>query len=183
MAILKNNILVGVALLILAVIYWLGADAIPKSILGGGIGADALPKLLGIALGILSLVLVLQSLLASRVSGAGEDAAEAKSFDYRTHLRAFGMLCIGIGYVLLVETVGYIPAIAYLLGAVALFVGGASWRRILVFAVIGAIFFWTLFVLVLDIRQPKGFWPDLWKQIQAPQSQAAAPVAVSHPAA
>jgi putative tricarboxylic transport membrane protein len=179
-AIAKKDILVGVALIILAVIYWLGADALPKSILGGGIGADALPKLLGIALGILSLALVLQTIFAGRAGSDG--AVKDQPFDYRTHLRALGLLCIGIGYVVLVETIGYIPAIAYLLGAVALYVGGASRRMVVAFAVIGALFFWTLFVGILDIRQPKGFWPELWKQIQAPQSQAAAPDAVSHTA-
>lgn len=183
MAIAKKDVLLGVTLIVLAVIYWLGADALPRSILGGGIGADALPKMLGIALGILSFILLLQSVFARPVAADGEDAPQEHAFDHRTHLRACGMLCIGIGYVLLVETIGYIPAIAYLLGAVALFVGGASWRRIIVFAVLGAIFFWTLFVVVLDIRQPKGFWPELWKQVQASQSQATLRLPVSPPAA
>lgn len=175
MAIAKNDAYAGIALVILAVAYWIGADAIKQSVLGGSIGADALPKMLGITLGLLSLILILQTLLRARAAapvveeGAAEEGARAEPFSIRPHLRAAGLLLIGIGYVVLVETIGYIPAIAYLLGAVVLYVGGASRRTTLLFAVIGALFFWTFFVYVLDIRQPKGIWPDLWKAVHTSQ--------------
>jgi hypothetical protein len=80
-------------------------------------------------------------------------------------------LLIGIGYAALVETIGYLPAIAYLLAAVVLFVGGASRRIVLLFAVLGAIFFWAFFVEVLGIRQPKGFWPVLWHKVVSIEHQ------------
>jgi len=48
---------------------------------------------------------------------------------------------------------------------VVLFVGGAPRRTIVLFAVLGAIFFWVFFVEVLGIRQPKGFWPVLWHKV------------------
>lgn len=168
MAVSKKDAYAGIALIILAIAYWLGADAIKQSVLGGSIGADALPKMLGIALGILSLILILQTLLGAR-RAAATDAEPVEPVSLRPHLKALGMLLIGIGYVVLVETVGYIPGIAYLLGAVVLFVGGASRRTTIIFAVVGALFFWAFFVHVLDIRQPRGIWPDLWKALQTSQ--------------
>jgi putative tricarboxylic transport membrane protein len=168
-AISKKDAYAGVALIILAIAYWLGADGIKQSVLGGTIGADALPKMLGIALGLLSLILILQTLLGARKAKAEADDEPQEPFSIRPHLRAAGMLLIGVGYVVLVEILGYIPGIAYLLGGVVLFVGGASRRTTILFAVIGALLFWAFFVYVLDIRQPKGIWPDLWKAVQTSQ--------------
>ncbi|MBI2255518.1 MAG: tripartite tricarboxylate transporter TctB family protein [Proteobacteria bacterium] len=172
MTVAKNDLMVGVVLIALAILYWLGADHIPNSILEGSIGADALPKMLGVALGILSLVLVLESFLAARAASAEGSHESPREGGWRTHRYALGMLCIGIGYVALVESIGYICAIAYLLAAVTLLAGGASRKVVIGFAVIGAIFFWALFVYVLEIRQPKGFWPDLWMSFRSTPAQS-----------
>ncbi|WP_374653591.1 tripartite tricarboxylate transporter TctB family protein [Dongia sp.] len=184
MTVAKNDLVVGVVLIALAVVYWLGADTIPKSLLEGGIGADALPKMLGVALGILSLLLVLQSALGPRSKAGDGTEKAAPRHGIGGHKYALGMLCIGVGYVALVETIGYALGIAYLLAAVVLLVGGASRRIVIAFAVIGAVLFWAFFVGVLEIRQPKGFWPDLWNSMQAAPSQAQSALTLSsaHPA-
>ncbi len=172
MTVAKNDLIVGVVLIALAILYWLGADHIPKSILEGGIGADALPKMLGIALGALSLILVLQSAFAARAAKAdGSDDAVRKG-GWLSHKYALGMLCIGIGYVVLVEFVGYVCAIAYLLAAVTLLAGGASRKVLIAFSLLGAVFFWAFFVYALEIRQPKGIWPDLWKSLHSTTVQS-----------
>ncbi len=173
MRLLHKDAIAGMALVILAIVYWIGAGNIPKSLLEGGVGAGALPKLLGVLLLVLSVILVLQTILAARRRKDAGAEAPAEDVDSdgpqpskaRRHLKALGFLLISIGYVVLVEFVGYAPAIAYLLGALVWFSGGASRRPIAPFAVIGAVFFWLLFVEALGIRQPKGFWPDLWKQV------------------
>lgn len=180
MVLFRKDIAAGIAFIILAVAYWLGADNIPKSLLEGGVGAEALPKMLGVLLFILAAILVLQSVLAGRKKAAtgaeadadaeesGDDESEApREKGFMRHKRAVGLLLIGVGYVLLVETIGYVPAIAYLLGAILWFAGGASRRAILLFSVLGAVFFWLLFVETLGIRQPQGFWPKLWHQISS----------------
>lgn len=171
MTVAKNDLIVGVVLIVLAILYWFGADHIPKSILEGGIGADALPKMLGITLGLLSLILVLQSTLAARAAKASGAEDTSRKSGWLTHKYALGMLCIGIGYVVLVEFVGYVCAIAYLLAAVTLLAGGASRKILISFSVLGAIFFWALFVYALEIRQPKGIWPDLWKSLYSTSAQ------------
>lgn len=171
MRLLHKDAIAGTAMVVLAVAYWIGADGIPKSLLEGGVGAGALPKLLGVLLVVLSVILVLQSIVAGRRAKRAEEEAESEVVDdgqpsttYR-RLKALGFLLICIGYIVIVEFVGYAPAIAYLLAAIVWFAGGASRRYLALFAIVGAVFFWVLFVEVLGIRQPKGFWPDLWKQI------------------
>lgn len=186
MTLVNKDIAAGIVLVILAVAYWLGADSIPKSLLEGGVGAEALPKMLGILLLILSAVLVLQTILARRqkaeAMAAEDDAAEDDEpavSNYIKHTRALGLLLIGVGYIILVETVGYIIGIAYLLAAVTLFAGGASRRTVILFAVLGAVFFWVLFVEILGIHQPQGFWPKLWHQVTQAQSISPAHSAIS----
>jgi hypothetical protein len=181
----RNDLIVGVVLIALAFLYWFGADHIPKSILEGGIGADALPKMLGVTLGVLSLILVIQSALTARAAKDDVTQTSASKPIWYVHRYALGMLWIGIGYVVLVEFVGYVCAIVYLLGAVTLLAGGASRKAVVAFAVLGAIFFWALFVYALEIRQPKGFWPEIWKSLHSatadaqPQSGSTSPHSAS----
>jgi putative tricarboxylic transport membrane protein len=182
---IHKDIIAGIAFAILAVAYWFGAGKIPKSILEGGVGAEALPKVLGVVLLVLAAILVLQSVLANRGKKVAaddegdedEESGASKLYGFQRHKRALALLLIGIGYILIVEVVGYAPAIAYLLAAVTWFAGGASRRTIILFAVLGAVFFWLLFVETLGIRQPQGFWPKLWHQISshAENSEAAKP--------
>lgn len=181
MRLVHKDIAAGIAFIILAVAYWLGADNIPKSLLEGGVGAEALPKMLGVMLLVLAAILVLQTALAGRrlkgsaeaPDGDDEEEGPPQSKFYR-HKRAAGILLIGIGYIFIVEFVGYALAIAYLLGAVLWYAGGASRRTVTIFAVIGAVFFWLLFVETLGIRQPQGFWPKLWHQISHAETTSAA---------
>ena len=122
--------------------------------------------------------MILQSVLAARrqkpVEEEADDTDGAQPSKTQRHLKALGFLLIGVGYIVLVEFIGYAPAIAYLLAAIVWFVGGATRRGLALFAIIGAVFFWLLFVEVLGIHQPKGFWPDLWKQISHSEAAVSA---------
>lgn len=78
----KATLAVSAALFVLAVAYWLAADAIPASRLAGQVGADGLPKLLGLALGVLSLLLAGQTLFEMRraaAAGGGMTRTRAKT--------------------------------------------------------------------------------------------------------
>ena len=76
--------------------------------------------------------------------------------------RVVGMLGIGVGYIVVVPWLGYVPSLAGLIVATTYCQGGAANRRGAVVAVSGAVFFWLLFVVLLRIPQPQGFWPSLW---------------------
>lgn len=164
---MRRDVIIAIGFIGLAALYWIGAGNISESILGGGVGSDALPKLLAATLAALCGILILQSLAKRRqpATAAEEPSDEERREQRRLHVRAAGMLVIGAGYVVLVETIGYMPAIALLLAAVVLYVGGASRRQVALFAVIGGVFFWAFFVWFLGIREPAGPWLELWRSM------------------
>ncbi|WP_134494523.1 tripartite tricarboxylate transporter TctB family protein [Microvirga pakistanensis] len=159
---MRGNLIVGLLLLIFSVVFWLGADAIPKSRLSGSVGADGLPKMLAIALGVLSAGLIAQTLLMMRtVSAAASVSREKKREELSLYLRGFGMVAIGAAYLALVSYLGYMLTIALLLLTVAIYNGKRPTVGALLFAVVGSVFFYLLFVQVLEVPLPAGFWPRL----------------------
>jgi putative tricarboxylic transport membrane protein len=164
----KDLIGAGLALA-LAGAYWIGATHIHKSsLIGKGVGADALPRGLGIALAILAVILIVQNVVQRRKGPLPEDApaspeelAEAR----RKHLRALGMFLIGVAFLLVVGFVGYIPAIFAMICVTAVYNGRPmSWRIAAVAAVLTAALY-TIFDLILHIPMPDGIWPEVWRTI------------------
>ena len=165
----RRDLIGAILALVLAGAYGYGASQIHKSsLIGKGVGADALPKGLAITLAILSLVLVLQILWERRKGLLPKDApakpaelAEAR----HKHLRAFGMFLIGLVFLLVVGYVGYIPAIFALFCVVVVYNGRPmSWRIAAIGAVLTAVFY-ALFDLILHIPMPSGIWPQVWRMI------------------
>jgi heme exporter protein D len=124
-----------------------------------------MPMAYGIGLGVLSILLIAQSLLARRQAVAAAPdprAREAAQKELHAALRGAGMLAIGIAYVILLPLIGYIPSLALLIGATAWYQERARPRWLVPTAIIGAGVFWVIFVEVLQIAQPAGFWPSLF---------------------
>lgn len=159
---------IGLAMLAVAALYWLGADRIRVSALDGPVGAAGLPKALAYALAVLAVILIARS-LALKWAEAGEPAApstpEARAASTRRHLRAIGMLALGIVYLLIVPYAGYVLSIMILMAAVAFYNGAAPSPRLAVTVVVGAVVFYLLFVRFLGIPLPAGLWPDLSRAI------------------
>lgn len=159
---MRGNLITGTILLIFSVVFWFGADAIPKSRLGGSVGADGLPKMLAIALGVLSAGLIIQTLLMMRAAVAAASVSrERRAEELSLYLRGFGMIAIGAGYLVLVPYLGYMLTIALLLLTVAIYNGKRPSRGLFVFVALGCVVFYALFVRVLDVPLPAGFWPRL----------------------
>ena len=159
---MRGNLITGTLLLTFSVVFWFGADGIPKSSLSGSVGADGLPKMLAIALGVLSAALIAQTLLMMRTApAAARVSRETKHAQLSLYLRGFGMIVIGIGYLLLVPYLGYVLTIALLLLTVAVYNGKRPSAGLLLFAALGSVVFYLLFVQVLDVPLPAGFWPQL----------------------
>lgn len=164
----KDLIGAGIALA-LAGAYWIGATHIPKSsLIGKGVGADALPRGLAVTLAVLAVILIAQNLIQRRRGPLREDApaspeklAEAR----HKHLRAVGMFVIGLAFLLIVGYVGYIPAIFAMICVTVVYSGRPmSWRIAGVAAVLTAVYY-VLFDLVLHIPMPSGIWPQVWRAI------------------
>jgi hypothetical protein len=152
---------VGLGLLALAGLYWLGADQIKASRLEGIVGAHAVPNGLAVSLAILSVRLIMQGVWRARRAPAAESAADAQGTD--GHRRAAGMLLIGMAYLLVVGTIGYLPAIALLLLTTARYVGRPWSAQLLLIALGGAVVYYLIFVRLLDIPLPPGIWPGVWR--------------------
>jgi putative tricarboxylic transport membrane protein len=154
---------VAVGLIGIAGLYWLGADQIKVSRLEGIIGAQAVPKGLAVCLAILSALLLAQDLWrARRAAGPVGVEADEVSGPY-AHLRALGMLLIGIGYLALVGTLGYVPAVALLVIATALYLGQGLSARLVVLALGLALLYYGIFVRLLGIPLPPGIWSGVWR--------------------
>jgi putative tricarboxylic transport membrane protein len=153
---------VGLGLLALAGLYWLGADQIKVSRLEGIVGAQVVPKGLAVSLAILSVLLVAQDGWRARRAGlAAEPASGAGGMD--AHLRAIGILVIGMAYLLAVGTIGYLPAIALLVLATARYLGRPWSAELFLVAIAGALLYYAIFVRLLGIPLPPGIWPGVWR--------------------
>jgi hypothetical protein len=158
-----RDAIVGLGLIVVAGLYWLGADQIRVSKLEGIVGAQAVPKGLAVSLAVLSVLLIAQTLVwRRRAAGSLEEAEIVGS---RAHLRAAGMLLIGIGYLAVVATIGYMPALVLLVIATALYLGQGLSARLVLVAVGLAVLYYLIFVRLLGIPLPPGVWPDLWRTV------------------
>jgi putative tricarboxylic transport membrane protein len=156
---------VAVGLIVLAGLYWLGADQIRVSRLEGLVGAQAVPKGLAISLAILSALMLAQDLWRTRRAGGAAGREQGEVSGLHAHLRAAGMLLIGVGYLALVGTIGYVPAIALLVVATALYLGQSWSARLAALALGLALLYYLLFVRLLGIPLPPGIWPGVWRAL------------------
>lgn len=151
---------IGVLMLIAAVVYWFEANKIHISPLDGPVGASGLPKSLAYVLAGLSTVLIFKGISATRNKALHDvmEPIEVRSFSewIKPHLRAIGMLAIGVGYLLLLPLFGYTVTIGMLLLAVSLYNGAGFTVRTMLVAVLGAVFCQLLFVYFLGIPLPGG---------------------------
>ncbi len=151
---------IGVLMLIAAVVYWLEANKIRISPLDGLVGAAGLPKSLAYVLAGLSLILILRGISETKIrlrsNVAKTDESRSIGNWVKPHLRAVGMLAIGVIYLLLLPRLGYTIAVATLLFAVSVYNGAKINLRTILVAVIGAAFCQLLFVQFLGIALPTG---------------------------
>lgn len=164
MGFVRKDTWIGLFMLAVAAIYWNEATKIRISPLDGPIGASGLPKTLAYTLGALAIVLIARDLLGvylARRSAIAATDPEPRKGSLRAHMRAAGMLALGIGYLLVVPYLGYVISIGLLVGAVSLYIGAPLSLRTLLVAVIGAGFFYLLFVQFLGIPLTPGMLYDL----------------------
>lgn len=159
-----QDVAIGAVMLCVAALFWWEADKIRISPLDGPVGAAGLPKTLAWALGVLAVILIVRSLALAALARRNMVAVDTPrvSIDWRPHMRAIGMLAIGVGYLLIVDHVGYVVAVALLLLVVSLYIGARASLRTFLFAGLGAVFFYFLFVMFLGIPLPAGLVENLF---------------------
>lgn len=158
--------IIGTAIaLFLIVTYYVASEKIPKSsLIGNGVGADALPKGLSFVAGTLCLILLVQTfwpLLSGRYEHVDKPTPEKARASKIKHIRAAGMLMIGIVYLLVFSSVGWPISIFALLVVTALYCGRPFTIKLLGFAFIVTTSLLLLFVVILGIPMPLGILEPL----------------------
>lgn len=145
---MRRDLVCAVAGFALAGAYYAAADALPTSLLADAVGAGGIPKLLAVALALLSLLLGARSLLA----GAGGESAGGP------HLRALGVAGLGFVYVAAAPYLGYPLALALLVAAATLYYGERPGPAVLLYAIGCAAALWLVFAKLLGVAMPTGAW-------------------------
>lgn len=151
---MNKDVLSGAILLALGAAYYWATLQIPGSSLSDDVGAQGLPTILAILLVTVAALIIGRGIIIARrplaVAAMRDDDDEP---DARPQ-RALGLIGISFGYVLLAPFLGYGPALALLIAAVATYEGvRPSWRLAAV-AAGGAVVFWIIFVQLLGVEQP-----------------------------
>lgn len=160
---LTRDFVGGVASIAIGAVYLIFAYQLRSSALDDSMGPGGLPRLYGWLLIGLGAVLTIQALLSSRLQAAGDAPEEEREWEGqgRKVVLAAGLLAIGVGYIFVIETLGYLLSVAVLLAATALYLGAGHKGRVLAVAVLGAVFLWVMFVIVLGVRMPSGLLASL----------------------
>jgi hypothetical protein len=156
---MSRDFVLGCITLALSGGYYLMAASLPQSLLDDAIGPQGLPKAYAYVLAALSVI----QMARSRPRRSTVAAATGPPRGDQSHpWRPVGILLIGVAYLAIVPWLGYTLSLAGLIfGTIRYQRGEGIWRAGVV-ATTGAIFLWLLFVRVLGIPQPPGFWPSLF---------------------
>lgn len=172
---IPTDVWIGLLAIAGAGLYWRHADRIPISPLDGQVNAAMLPKTFAVLMIALSILMVVRAVLIEAVtvraarrlmqqSGqTGQRAAGVgKRYTLNTHLRAGGMLLIGLIFLLILPYLGYVLSVMLLIGSVSVFMGAKADLKTVGVAVGAAVVLYGIFVFVLSIPLPSGFWPQLF---------------------
>ena len=125
---------IAVGLIGIAGLYWLGADQIRVSRLEGIVGAQAVPKGLAVCLAILSALLIAQDLWRGR-RAAGSHGRNRRGERLLRSPARLGHAADRRRLPRSGRTIGYVPAVALLVVATALYLGQSWSARLAVLAV------------------------------------------------
>ncbi|NVP55399.1 tripartite tricarboxylate transporter TctB family protein [Mycoplana rhizolycopersici] len=160
---LTRDFVGGVASIAIGTVYLYFAYQLRISALDDSMGPGGLPRVYGWLLVGLGAVLTIQAIVSRRMAMASDATGGRDEWDGqgRKILHAAGLLAIGTGYVLVIETLGYLLSVAVLLLVTTLYLGAGNKGRALAVAVLGAVFLWVMFVIVLGVRMPSGVLASL----------------------
>ncbi len=171
---MARDLIGGLAAILIGAGYLAMALQIRASALSDTVGPAGFPKLLAAIMIVLGAILCGRALVARRaravpksagasLAPASDELGSESEFSGLGGLaRAAGMLGIGIAYLLIVRVVGYVPAVAALIVAAALYGGAVLSWRVFAIGIAGALLYWLVFVLFLGIPLPGGPLADLF---------------------
>lgn len=155
---MNKDVLGGAILLVVAGGYYWATLQIPDSSLSDEVGAQGLPRILAASLALLAVFIIVRGVVMGRRPRAAVPRGEVDDEADASPRRALGLLAIGAAYLIAAPVLGYAPAVALLIAAVAIYEGIAPSWRLAVTAIGGAAAFWLLFVQLLGVEQPSGLF-------------------------
>ncbi|KEQ04209.1 tripartite tricarboxylate transporter TctB family protein [Pseudorhizobium pelagicum] len=162
---LTRDFVGGVASIAIGAVYLIFSYQLRTSALDDSMGPGGLPRVYGWLLVGLGAILTTQGIVSRRLAVAGGEKGTGEKGEWdgqgRKLLFAAGLLAIGVGYIFVVETLGYLLSVAVLLLVTALYLGAGNKARVLAVATLGAVFLWVMFVIVLGVRMPSGLLASL----------------------
>lgn len=153
---ITRNLAGGLVAMLIGGVYLYFAYGIQPSALADTMGAGGVPRVYGWLMVLLSVILCAQSIFAYLRSPEKTSISSEWLGQGLKTLKAAGLVCFGIAYLLIVNTLGYLLSIALLLIGVALYRGAPMGVRLIVTGMGGAIVLWIIFVVVLGVRMPSG---------------------------
>lgn len=153
---ITRNLAGGLIALLLGGVYLYFAYGIRPSALADTMGAGGVPIVYGWLMVMLSVILCAQSIAAYLRNPKKTTMADEWKGQGMKTLKAAGLVCFGIAYLLIVNTLGYLLSIALLLIGVALYRGAPMSVRLVVIGIVGAVLLWIIFALILGVRMPPG---------------------------
>ena len=151
---LTRDLVGGISAVIIGSIYLYHSTGLGSSALADSVGPAGIPLMLGLMMISLGVILCLRTIYHLLKTGK-EVKSEWQGQGIRI-IRAAGLLLIGIAYLLVVQSLGYLLSIALLILLVALYQRATVSWRVFVISAGGAILLWAFFVLLLGVSMPSG---------------------------
>jgi putative tricarboxylic transport membrane protein len=160
---LTRDFVGGVATIVIGAVYLYFAYQLRVSALDDSMGPGGLPRIYGWLLVGLGSILVIQALVArSLAAPAGAEPVKGEwDGQGRKIAYAAGLLVIAMGYIFIVESVGYLVSVGLLIVTTALYLGAGFSGRLLAIGIGGAVFLYAMFVSLLGVRMPAGMLAPL----------------------
>jgi putative tricarboxylic transport membrane protein len=149
---MTREVACGALALLLAVVYYAIAAEIPQSMLSDDVGADGVPKAIAVVLALLGVAQLARAAFRRRAAGPDDMPLEGGA----VHLRAAGVIGIGIVYMLVAPALGYPVAVAALIFAMTVYAGMPVSLRLAGVSVGGGAALWFMFVKALGVSMPVG---------------------------
>lgn len=170
---IPRDVWLGLGGIVFGAAYWLKADGIPISPLDGAVNAAMIPKSLASLLIMFCLIMMVRAIAIEMVFVRAARSANTTTapvrpkeagayyFSLRQHIRAAGVIGIGVAYLMVLPWLGYVLSVILLFLAMSIYMGAKAGLYTVGVAIGLSIIFYALFVVVLAIPLPAGFWPSL----------------------
>ncbi|MFT6944870.1 MAG: putative tricarboxylic transport membrane protein [Yoonia sp.] len=151
-SILSRDFVGGIAAIVIGAVYLSFAYDLRATALDDIVGPGGVPRAYGWVMVLLGACLCVATMVARlRVDIQAEWKDQGRRIVW-----AAGLLGIGIAYLLIVDTVGYLVSMVMLIAATMLYHGEKISRKVMATSLFGGAMLWALFVFVLDVSMPPG---------------------------